>query len=149
MNNILVRQATPADTDAIVQLDPVALGEPARRAFIARAMEAGQCHVASAARGLIVGCAALEYTFFEQGYVSLLYVARDYRRKGIGTTLIRHAESLCRTPKLFTSTNQSNLPMQSLLAKINYLPSGSIDNLDEGDRELVYVKFLRQGETAA
>jgi hypothetical protein len=29
-----------------------------------------------------------------------------------------------------------------LLAKLDYLPSGRIDNLDEGDPELVYVKYL-------
>ena len=52
-------------------------------------------------------------------------------------------ESLCRTPKLFTSTNLSNLPMQSLLAKLEYQLSGVIHNLDEGDPEIVYFKRLR------
>jgi hypothetical protein len=51
-------------------------------------------------------------------------------------------ESECRTEKLFTSTNLSNLPMQSLLAKRGYKLSGVIDNLDPGDPELVYFKFV-------
>ena len=50
--------------------------------------------------------------------------------------------SLCRTPKLFTSINLSNLGMQSLLAKSGYELSGVIHNLDEGDPELVYLKRL-------
>jgi hypothetical protein len=33
--------------------------------------------------------------------------------------------------------------MQSLLAKLGYVPSGIIYNLDEGDPELVYFKQLR------
>jgi hypothetical protein len=42
----------------------------------------------------------------------------------------------------FTSTNLSNIPMQSLLAKMGYLLSGVIHHLDEDDPELVYVKYL-------
>jgi hypothetical protein len=58
-------------------------------------------------------------------------------------TLLRHLESFCETSKLFISTNLSNLPMQSLLAKLVYVLSGVIHNLDEGDPELVYFKRLR------
>ncbi|MEO0538637.1 MAG: GNAT family N-acetyltransferase, partial [Cyanobacteria bacterium P01_A01_bin.123] len=42
----------------------------------------------------------------------------------------------------FTSTNESNLLMQALMAKLRYIPSGIINNLDEGDPELVYFKRL-------
>ncbi len=54
-----------------------------------------------------------------------------------------HVEVLCQTDKLFTSTNQSNRPMQKLLEKLGYQPSGYIENLDEGDPELVYFKRLK------
>jgi hypothetical protein len=56
---------------------------------------------------------------------------------------MRYFESACETAKLFTTTNLSNLPMQSLLAKLGYKLSGVIDDLDLGDPELVYVKYLR------
>jgi hypothetical protein len=56
--------------------------------------------------------------------------------------LLQYMESVCQTPKLFTSTNLSNLPMQSLLAKLNYVLSGVIHNLDESDPEIVYFKRL-------
>ena len=49
----------------------------------------------------------------------------------------------CDTPKLFTSTNQSNQPMQQLLGALGYIPSGIIHNLDSGDPELVYMLDLR------
>jgi hypothetical protein len=62
---------------------------------------------------------------------------------GAGEALVKHLESLCQTAKLFTSTNLSNLPMQSLLAKMGYILSGVIHNLDEGDPEIVYFKKLR------
>jgi len=53
----------------------------------------------------------------------------------------------CRTPKLFTSTNQSNVPMQGLLATLEFARSGLIENLDDGDPELVYFKRLRDNAT--
>ncbi|WZB72100.1 hypothetical protein WJ968_11125 [Achromobacter xylosoxidans] len=49
----------------------------------------------------------------------------------------------CDTAKLFTSTNQSNVAARRLMAKAGFVPSGMIENLDEGDPELVYVKFVR------
>ena len=67
---------------------------------------------------------------------------REFIRREVGA-LLRHMELCCRTPKLFTSTNQSNLSMQSLLAKLGYESSGLIHNLDEGDPEIVYFKRLR------
>jgi GNAT superfamily N-acetyltransferase len=73
----------------------------------------------------------------------MLYVHSDYRRHGTGVALLQHMESLCGTPKLFASTNLSNLPMQSLLAKLGYVLSRVIHNLDEGDPEVVYFKRLR------
>jgi hypothetical protein len=46
------------------------------------------------------------------------------------------------TEKLFTSTNLSNLPMQGIMSKLGYRPSGVIENLDPGDPELIYFKRL-------
>lgn len=94
--------------------------------------------------GAVVGYVILEYTFFELGFVTLLYIHPEYRRSGIGTLLMQHAEDICSTEKLFTSTNLSNHPMQNLLASRQYKLSGIIHDLDEGDPELFYVKFLRQ-----
>ena len=91
----------------------------------------------------VVGYGVLNYTFHHNGCIDMLYVDSDHRRRGAGAALLKHMESLCETPKLFTSTNLSNLPMQSLLAKLDYVLSGVIHNLDEGDPEIVYFKRLR------
>jgi ribosomal protein S18 acetylase RimI-like enzyme len=85
----------------------------------------------------------LNYSFYHNGFIDVLYVHTDHRRSGAGAALARHMESLCQTPKLFTSTNLSNLPMQSLLSKLGYELSGVIHNLDVGDPEIVYYKRLR------
>jgi ribosomal protein S18 acetylase RimI-like enzyme len=70
----------------------------------------------------------------------MLYIKEDSRGQGIGGRLIDHMETLCLKEKLFTSTNLSNLRMQRLLEKKNFVISGVIRNLDEGDPEIVYVK---------
>jgi RimJ/RimL family protein N-acetyltransferase len=56
--------------------------------------------------------------------------------------LLRYLVSICQTPKLFSSTNQSNRPMQALFAKVGFEQSGRIDNLDPNDPEIVYYKAV-------
>ncbi len=92
-----------------------------------------------------MGYAVLNYHFFGNAFIDLLYVASEHRRRGYGEALMRHIECIVQGDKLFTSTNLSNLRMQSLLSKLRYVLSGVIHNLDEGDPELVYFKRLRQG----
>jgi GNAT superfamily N-acetyltransferase len=138
---ISIRQAVGTDVDDLCSLDLVAHKEE-RREFIRREVAAGSCFVA--VRGeTVIGYGVLNYTFYHNGFIEMLYIHCDHRRCGAGAALLRHMESLCRTPKLFTSTNLSNLPMQSLLAKQGYKLSGVIHNLDEGDPEIVYYKQLR------
>jgi hypothetical protein len=91
----------------------------------------------------VIGYGVLNYTFFNNGSIDTLYIDMDHRRCGAGAALVKHMESLCKTPKLFTTTNLSNLPMQSLLTKLEYTLSGIIHNLDDGDPEIVYFKRLR------
>ncbi len=136
-----VREGTPEDRDAIVGFDHVARSDPARVAFVEGALRSGTCLVAER-QGAVVGYSVLNYTFFEQGFVAMLYVAESARRRGIGRTLMREIEARCRTAKLFTSTNQSNGPMQALLDSLGYVESGVIHNLDPGDPELVYFLDL-------
>lgn len=141
MSVFRIREANPSDLEALCAFDQIARHNGERRAFLQHALSGSNCHVAVDPR--VLGYAILEYTFFEQGFVSLLYIDPERRRSGLGSALMRHLESLCRTDKLFTSTNLSNLPMQSLLARLGYRLSGVIHDLDEGDPELVYVKYLR------
>ncbi len=136
-----IRLAQDSDLESLCGLDAVAQRNYHRRNFIARSVSAGNCYVAI--DNQVLGYGVLEYTFFGNGFVSMLYVHPNSRRRGVGAGLMQHLESTCQTTKLFTSTNLSNLPMQSLLAKLDYKLSGVIHDLDEGDPELVYVKYLK------
>ncbi|HEX8181545.1 MAG TPA: GNAT family N-acetyltransferase [Pyrinomonadaceae bacterium] len=138
-----IRPASEPDVAAICRFDEVATTDDgARREFITQSVAAGHCHVL-VADGQIVAYGVLEYSFYTCGFIALLYVAAHARRRAYATMLLRHMEALCRTPKLFTSTNLSNLPMQALLAQLGYALSGVVHNLDERDPELIYFKRLR------
>lgn len=139
---ISIRPAIENDIEVLCSFDQIAQRENERREFIHRVVTSGECFVA-VTDGKAIGYGVLSYTFYYNGCIDMLYVHSDHRRSGAGTALMQHLESLCQTPKLFTSTNLSNLPMQSLLAKLGYVLSGVIHNLDEDDPEIVYFKRLR------
>jgi GNAT superfamily N-acetyltransferase len=141
-NMISIRPAVENDIEALYSVALIAQHENERREFIRRAVASGECFVAVADEE-VIGYAVLNYTFYHNGFIEMLYIRSDFRRSGAGAALLQQIESLCETPKLFTSTNLSNLPMQSLLAKLGYILSGVIHNLDEDDPEIVYFKQLR------
>lgn len=109
-----------------------------RRAGILRWCREGSVLVAHT-RAELVGYCVVEYTFFEQGFVTMLMVAESVRGHGIGERLLRTAADSCLTAKLFTSTNLSNQPMQRLLQRVGWRSVGMVHGLDDGDPEVFYL----------
>ncbi|MFI6583739.1 GNAT family N-acetyltransferase [Embleya sp. NPDC050493] len=134
-----VRRASESESDALIGIDTVAIeGDTGRQASIRKWCREGLAVVAEDASGLLGYC-VVEHTFFEQGFLTLLMVAPSARGKGVGCRLLDAAAASCTTPKLFTSTNVSNQPMQRLLQKAGWSPVGLLHGLDEGDPELFYL----------
>src|SRR6185436_2763538 len=131
-----------ADLEPLIALDNVAQSKTERRELIADSITNGTGYVAISTSE-ILGYGVLNYSFYQQGLIVMLYVAKGHRRKGVGRALLEHMERECRTTKLFTSTNLSNLTMQTLLKKQGFVVSGVIDNLDEGDPEIVFFKQVK------
>ncbi len=117
-------------------------GRQEGRAVIRGSVREGRAYVA-VLDGRVAGYAVLEHSFFERGFISMLMVGPAHCRRGVGTALVRHVETLCESERIFTSTNQSNLPMQSLLGKLGYRYSGLVEDLDPGDPELFFSRQLR------
>lgn len=138
---VQVRLAAFDDVGRICAIDRRVPDDPARRPFIERSAASGDCYVA-AHGDTIRGYAVFDHSFFEHPFVSMLNVDPTQRRRGIGTALMRHIESICADEKLFTSTNESNTPTQRLCEQLGFARSGYIENLDEGDPEIVYFKRL-------
>lgn len=131
----------PSDVPAMYAIDHMATEEGNRRQHIREWVSAGNAIVA-VINDVVVGYAVVENTFFGHGFISMLMVEKESRRKGVATTLVTRLEERCETDKLFTSTNESNKPMQALMQSMSYEPSGTVYNLDDGDPELFYFKRL-------
>jgi ribosomal protein S18 acetylase RimI-like enzyme len=134
-----IRTAIPSDAESITGFDHVAQSDLSRVRFITWSINAGQCYVIEHDK-MVVAYGVLEYSFYGCGFISMLYVHPEFRRRGFGFELMKYLERSCKTEKLFTSTNQSNTTMQSLLENLGYQRSGVIENLDEGDPEIIYFK---------
>ncbi|MNX17399.1 hypothetical protein D3C86_472800 [compost metagenome] len=138
-----VRPASIEDIDSIIELDPLAKQELGRRTFIANAVAAGQCWAAAEAEGApaLVGYGVLNQSFFDNDFIPLIVVKASARRRGVATAIMRTLELQCQRRKLFTSTNTSNIAMRQLLGRLGFVQSGQIENLDDDDPELVFVKL--------
>ena len=144
MTNVEVRlrAARFTDAEAVIAFDPVAESSRERVNFIHQAITSRHAMVAEAG-GQVVGFGVLDYSFFECGFVKLLVVDEAHRRQGIGAALVEAMVRGCRTAKVFSSTNESNVAMQGLLAKVGFEPSGRVENLDPGDSERIYFRSKR------
>ncbi|MEU0298710.1 GNAT family N-acetyltransferase [Streptomyces sp. NPDC006175] len=143
-----MRRATESDAEALAAIDVVAVaGDAERRTSIARWCRLGRALVAEEANRPLGYC-VLEYTFFGQGFIPMLMVTPPARRRGVGRRLPAAAAARCTTPKLFTSTNVSNVPVQRLLRGAGWDPVGLLHGLDEGDPELFYLHRPRADRPA-
>jgi ribosomal protein S18 acetylase RimI-like enzyme len=146
--SLILRQARDSDLPGLLVCDAYAQFHDARTQELLRWVEQQSCFIALA-RNEAVGFVILQYTFFGSGFIPLVCVAEAHQRQGIGQFLLAQAEQCCITPKLFTSTNASNSRAQRLFARAGFVASGTIENLDEADPELIYFKAVLQASKAA
>ena len=92
--------------------------------------------------GKVVGYGVFNHAFFRQSQVDMLMVNENYRGQRIGEHLLLELEKLSDTPKFWVTTNLSNHRMQRLLTRLGYKPCGYIDELDPGDPEIIFVKYV-------
>lgn len=135
-------KATIADLSILSKIDSMIIGNEHRKSKIEQYILNEQC-VLSSLNGEPVGFACYDTSFFEYCFIQLVIVNPDFRRLGLASVLIRYIEEHCPTPKLFTSTNESNTIMQQVCLSMGFVKSGIIENLDDGDPEWVYFKQIR------
>ncbi|WP_342430092.1 GNAT family N-acetyltransferase [Neobacillus sp. FSL H8-0543] len=127
------------DLDDIVKIDKQVIGNNCRCEYIRKAIEEERCIVAND-KNLIVGFLIFDTHFFGCSFISLIIVRPTERRKGYATSLIEYFINISPTKKIFSSTNKSNQRMQEVFKANGFIQSGFIENLDEGDPEIIYFK---------
>ncbi|MGB0496741.1 MAG: GNAT family N-acetyltransferase [Rubricella sp.] len=128
--------STPEEIAGAAAIDTAVLGGNARAAYIRSVAERSGLRIA-AVEGALQGFACLDDRyFFGKPFVSLLVVAPEARRRGIGASLL--AACAQATPDVWTSTNRSNGPMRALLDAAGWRYCGEVSGLDEGDPERFY-----------
>lgn len=133
--------AEPIDLTAIAKIDKDIIGTDSRKTYLKKAIKEHKCLVVKT-ESLVVGYLVYSTTFFDCSFIDLVIVHPLERKKGYAKSLIAYFETISPTKKVFSSTNQSNQNMQKLFTSIGYVPSGFVDNLDEGDPEIIYFKQL-------
>lgn len=93
--------------------------------------------------GAVRGMIAYRTDWFQCTYVSLVVVAKDHRRRGVARALFRAVEGMSPSPRLFSSTEETNSVSIRMHAALGFTPSGHIDNLPQGYRELLFFKRLQ------
>jgi len=139
----VIRLAVSTDIEKILAIDP---SVEARRTVVQGAINRSECFVAEK-NGVLLGYGVMNHGFFERGFVRLVYVGAAHRRLGVASCLFDEFEAQCKTGRIFTSTNLSNVPMQAFLVSRGYVLSGLVQDLDEFDPEMFYSKRLRAGGT--
>lgn len=139
MNLLNVKKAETKNVDAIVAVDGGVIGNDSRRDFIKKAVAEERCLVATS-ENEIAGFLIYDTNFFECSFISLIIVSPSERRKGHATALMNYFVKISPTQKIFSSTNQSNQAMQKVFSANGFVKSGVVENLDEGDPEIIYFK---------
>ncbi|MFZ3588469.1 GNAT family N-acetyltransferase [Bacillus sp. DJP31] len=134
-----VLKAKLHDVDHIVKIDREVIGNDSRRNYIKKAVEEDRCIVVKN-NSSIVGFLLFDTHFFDCSFISLIMVSPTERRNGYATSLLEYFQGISPTKKIFSSTNESNRSMQEVLKSNGFVQSGFVENLDEGDPEIIYFK---------
>jgi RimJ/RimL family protein N-acetyltransferase len=126
INNVL-REAKIKDKSLVVALDYAHDKDEhiklKREEKIIKAISDEECFIILA-DNKEVGIIIFDYLFFDQGWIELIIIEEKYRGKGIGGRAIELICKKCKTNKVFTSTNSSNIQMQKVLTKIGFTFAG-------------------------
>jgi GNAT superfamily N-acetyltransferase len=138
---IEIRLPRVADAAPCATLAALVIGEERAGAFIKSHMERHHLIVAEAERD-VVGLLAYRTDWFQCAFVSLVVVQEKFRRKGIAREFFKAVEAISPTPRLFSSAEETNGVSIRMHMALGFTPSGHIDNLPQGTRELLFYRRI-------
>src|SRR5215510_9645974 len=136
---IEIRPPRQGDAPQAAELAALVVGADRAGPLIKAHLERHHLIVAEA-DDAIVGVCAYRTDWFQCTFVVLVAVRENYRRRGIASELMRSVEAISPTPRVFSSVEETNGPAIRLHGALGFSPSGHIDNLPQGTRELLFYR---------
>jgi predicted GNAT superfamily acetyltransferase len=90
----------------------------------------------------VAGVLAFRTDWFQCTWIGLVAVDAKRRRRGVARSLYRMVEEITPSPRLFSSAQETNAVSIQMHTALGFVPSGYIDNLPQGYRELLFYKRL-------
>jgi ribosomal protein S18 acetylase RimI-like enzyme len=134
-----VRQLEGGDLAIVMDLATEVLGPERAGPFVRSHVERHHLLVA-VAEDQVIGFIAFRTDWFQCTLVTAVAVKKDFRRRGTARALYREVESMSPSPRLFSSTEETNSTSIRMHTALGFAPSGHIDNLPQGYRELLFYK---------
>src|SRR5207245_10068008 len=88
--------------------------------------------------GEVAGVLAFRTDWFQCTFVGLVGVDANLRRRGVARALYGMVEEISPSPRLFSSTEETNAVSIRMHTALGFVPSGYIDNLPQGYREPLF-----------
>ena len=136
-----IRSPRASDLDAVMALARHVLGPERAGPFIRSHVERHHLLIAEE-EGEVAGVIAYRTDWFQCTFVSLVSVREDSRKRGVARALYAAVEEMSPSPRLFSSTEETNGVSIRMHTALGFAPSGHIDNLPQGYRELFFYKRL-------
>jgi GNAT superfamily N-acetyltransferase len=136
-----IRLPESGDLDAIMTLAADLLGPERAGPFVRSHLDRHHLLVA-AEDPTVLGVIAYRTDWFQCTFVTLVAVTKDRRQKGVARALFRAVEEMSPSPRLYSSTEETNGVSIRMHTALGFAPSGHIDNLPQGYRELLFYKRL-------
>jgi GNAT superfamily N-acetyltransferase len=136
-----IRLPEGGDLDTVMTLAADLLGPERAGPFVRSHLERHHLLVAADA-GAVIGVIAYRTDWFQCTFVSLVAVAENRRKSGVARALFRAVEEMSPSPRLYSSTEETNGVSIRMHTALGFVPSGHIDNLPQGYRELLFYKRL-------
>jgi GNAT superfamily N-acetyltransferase len=137
-----IRPPGSGDLNTVMTLAAEVIGPQRAGPFIRSHLDRHHMLVA-ADNGDVIGVIAYRTDFFQCTFVSLVAVDKDHRERGVARELFRAVEEMSPSPRVFSSTEETNGASIRMHTALGFTPSGHIDNLPQGYRELLFFKRLR------
>jgi ribosomal protein S18 acetylase RimI-like enzyme len=141
-----IRLGRAADVPVCVDLAEAVVGAQRAAPLVQAAADRGQLLVAATAE--VLGLLTYRTDWFACTFVTLVSVREDQRRRGVARALYRAVERMSPSPRLFSSTEETNAAAIQLHRALGFVISGYVDNLPQGYRELLFYKRLQPAISA-